>query len=64
MKKWIAAALIGAFLASCCAAAGAEVSISAQRAALYDPLTGEFLYSKLGEERAPMASTTKIMTAL
>ena len=64
MKKWIAAALIGAFLASCCAAAGAEVSISAQRAALYDPLTGEFLYSKLGEEQAPMASTTKIMTAL
>lgn len=67
MKKWIAAALIGALLSSFCAAAGEGVSgasVSAQRAALYDPLTGEFLYSKNGEEQAPMASTTKIMTAL
>lgn len=64
MKKWIAAALVGALLSSFCAAAGGETSVSAQRAALYDPLTGEFLCSKNGEERAPMASTTKIMTAL
>ena len=40
------------------------VSLSAHHAALYEPVTGTFLYEKNGTERAPMASTTKIMTAL
>lgn len=39
-------------------------SVSAHHAALYEPVTDTFLYEKNGDERAPMASTTKIMTAL
>ena len=39
-------------------------SISARSAALYQPETDEFLYEKNANEKLPMASTTKIMTAL
>lgn len=39
-------------------------STSARSAVLYQPETGAFLYSKNADERLPMASTTKIMTAL
>ncbi len=39
-------------------------STSARSAVLYQPETETFLYSKNAEERLPMASTTKIMTAL
>ncbi|MBQ8302222.1 MAG: D-alanyl-D-alanine carboxypeptidase [Clostridia bacterium] len=39
-------------------------SVSARSAVLYQPETGVFLFSKNAEERLPMASTTKIMTAL
>ena len=39
-------------------------TISARSAALYEPETGRFLYSKNADTRMPMASTTKIMTAL
>ncbi len=42
----------------------AGVSVSAQHAVLYEPTTGMILYEKNGDKRAPMASTTKIMTAL
>lgn len=38
--------------------------ISARAAALYEPSSGRFLYSKSLNERLEMASTTKIMTAL
>ncbi|MBQ8528216.1 MAG: D-alanyl-D-alanine carboxypeptidase [Clostridia bacterium] len=38
--------------------------VSARAAALYQPDTGRFIYSKNGKARLPMASTTKIMTAL
>ncbi len=38
--------------------------IAAKAAILMDPLTGEILYGKNERERLPMASTTKIMTAL
>ena len=38
--------------------------ISAHSAVLYCPETKEFLYKKNSTERLPMASTTKIMTAL
>ena len=44
--------------------AEAETSISAKAAALYEPETKTFIYEKNGDERLPMASTTKIMTAL
>lgn len=39
-------------------------SVSAKAATLYEPETGSFLYEKNADERLPMASTTKIMTAL
>ena len=39
-------------------------SVSAKAASLLEPETKSFLYSKSGDERLPMASTTKIMTAL
>ncbi len=39
-------------------------SISARAAALYEPETKSFIYTKNSNERLGMASTTKIMTAL
>ena len=39
-------------------------SVSAKAAALYEPKTKRFLYTKNSEEHLGMASTTKIMTAL
>ena len=41
-----------------------DFPISAKSAALYIPETKEFIYSKNSDIRLPMASTTKIMTAL
>lgn len=38
--------------------------VSAKSATLYEPETKNFLYEKNADERLPMASTTKIMTAL
>lgn len=38
--------------------------VSARAAVVYSPETGEFLYEKSADEKLPMASTTKIMTAL
>ncbi len=40
------------------------LSLSASSAVLYLPETGEFIYSKNADSKLPMASTTKIMTAL
>lgn len=46
-------------------AARREVTgISAKAAVLYEPETGSFLYKKNADTPLPMASTTKIMTAL
>ncbi len=39
-------------------------SVSAKSAVLYQPETDTFIYSKNADARLPMASTTKIMTAL
>ena len=41
-----------------------DTTVSARRAALYEPVTDTFLFEKNGDDRAPMASTTKVMTAL
>ncbi len=41
-----------------------RLGVSAKAAILYEPETGSFLYSKNADTRLPMASTTKIMTAL
>ena len=38
--------------------------ISAKASALYEPEEGQFIYEKNGDQRMPMASTTKIMTAI
>lgn len=40
------------------------LGVSARAATLYEPETGSFLFSKNADERLPMASTTKIMTAV
>ena len=45
-------------------AKGTILGVSAKSAVLYVPETDEFIYSKNACERLPMASTTKIMTAL
>ena len=41
-----------------------DICVSARSATLFIPENGEFIYSKNSEQRLPMASTTKIMTAL
>lgn len=43
---------------------GNGISTSAHSAALYQPELNVFLYEKNSQEKLPMASTTKIMTAL
>lgn len=43
---------------------GTHFNVGARSAVLYVPETNVFLYSKNSRERLPMASTTKIMTAL
>ena len=47
-----------------CGAEGMNPSVSADSAVLYVPETEVFLYTKNADQRMPMASTTKIMTAL
>ena len=54
---FVCAALTPAFYAN-------AVSVSAEAAALVCVETGEVLFEKAAHERRPMASTTKIMTAL
>ena len=58
VKKLVCALM---FLALCAPASGA---ISAKSAVVVDADTGETLYEYNADERLPMASTTKIMTAL
>lgn len=59
-----AAAVLAALLVALPASAAEAPSVSAQAAVLYDPMSGAVLYEKNGSEVLPMASTTKIMTAL
>ena len=46
------------------AKASSALSVNARAAAILEPSTGEMLYSKNADAPLPMASTTKIMTAL
>lgn len=46
------------------ATVGETLRVSARSAVLYQPDTDRFIYTKNADERMPMASTTKIMTAL
>ncbi len=52
------------YAASSTKASRRSLGISAKSAVLYEPESGVFLYEKNASERLPMASTTKIMTAL
>ena len=63
MKRFIAFffALLFLFAVPCYAQAP---EISAERAMLIETESGKILFEKNGSERGPMASTTKIMTAL
>ena len=59
-----AAIFLGAARASRAAQLAPPPQVSAKSAALLDGTTGEFLYEKNGDQRALIASTTKIMTGL
>ena len=59
-----AAFFLGAVRASRAAQLAPPPQVSAKSAALLDGTTGEFLYEKNGDQRALIASTTKIMTGL
>ena len=67
MKRFVlclfAAVLLSALLVPMVALTE-QPSLSARHAVIYEPLTGTFLYDRNGDKEAPMASTTKIMTAL
>lgn len=59
-----AAFFLGAVRASRAAQLAPPPQVSAKSAALLDGTTGECLYEKKGDQRALIASTTKIMTGL
>lgn len=69
MKKFFAVLLaahlaLSALLPLSISAASTPPRLSARRAVLYEPVTETCLVDQNADERAPMASTTKIMTAL
>lgn len=66
MKKWMGMILLVCLTVFNCPAisAEAEASVSAQSCILMEAVTGEILYEKQAYEQRPMASTTKIMSAL
>lgn len=60
----ITALFIGAFVPFSVRATGLDISVSASSAVLIEAESGRVLYEKDADKRRPMASTTKIMTAL
>ena len=67
MKKWLCVMLaVLCSLQLCCPAicAADPLGISAQAYVLMEADTGKVLLSKNGDEKRPVASTTKIMTTL
>ncbi len=64
VKKWIAAMLVLGILAPSSTVLASEPSLTASSAALMDVTTKRLLASKNAHKRMPMASTTKVMTAL
>ena len=61
----VAATCTGKTVGIALSAGGAAIpSVSARAAVLYIPETGDFIYEKRADDLLPMASTTKIMTAL
>ena len=64
-RRWSGAVLVAAILwAGLPARADAEISVAARAAILIDRESGRVLMEQNADERYPMASTTKIMTAL
>ena len=63
IKKWVAAVILF-LLAGTAARADAEISVQVKAAILIEADSGRVLYEQNADERLPMASTTKIMTAL
>ncbi len=60
----ITALFIGVFLPFSARAEELDISVSASSAVLIEAESGRVLYAKDADKRRPMASTTKIMTAL
>ena len=66
-NHWLAILILAAFLFSLFTISVSSFdtpNVSAKSAALYEPITKTFVYTKNEHARLPMASTTKIMTAL
>lgn len=66
LKRYLAAAvlLVGLLWSIPVSASAQTVAVSAKSAIVYEPTTGMVLFEKNADERRPMASTTKLMTAL
>ncbi|MBQ1934425.1 MAG: D-alanyl-D-alanine carboxypeptidase [Clostridia bacterium] len=64
MKRFILILLCAAMLPVCVGADEPSVPLSAKSAVLYEAQGGRWVYEKDADVRLPMASTTKIMTAL
>ena len=60
----IAALLLSLLSVYASSSVAEELRVSARSAALYQPNTGKYIYTKNHKRRMHMASTTKIMTAL
>ncbi len=66
IRRWLAGATAALFCLACTPAAQAEGvgGLSSLSAVLYEPESGRVLYEKDAHTPRPMASTTKLMTAL
>lgn len=63
-RRVLCAAACAAALAPCAAALGAPAPISAPEAILVEPQTQDVVFARRATVRRPIASTTKLMTAL
>ena len=63
-RRFLSAAVCAATLIPCAAAHAAPPAISAPEAILVEPQTQDVVYAKRAGMRRPIASTTKLMTAL
>ena len=64
LKKIIAILVMLCAFGAPLSAAAESISLSSLSAVLYEPQTGRVLYAKDPDTKRPMASTTKLMTAL
>lgn len=64
LKKGIVVGLVFSLLLPFSAVAEESIALSSLSAVVYEPVTGRVLYEKDADTKRPMASTTKLMTAL